>query len=935
MLRNFLWITLWALPWAAPSFSQPGGTHIVDSLLQQVKVAESDSAKWHAMFKLSQYYGTNDLDAAVQTALQSLEFARAHLPDRIPRSLNNVGLHLMNKGEFDKAMTYFFDVLEAGKTYNCQECIATTLGNIGIIFWKKKDHQKAEQYVLQALEKQRALKDTMSTVRNLNNLGLIYTETGESEKAAQAFEEALGLLDAKGSTEFLGNVLNNLGNLYYYTGKYEKAQEYYTRTIHLSQKTGDNSSLILGYINSGWALMAAEKYREAINFIDVGEKLARKIKNDDYLANAYGSKADAYKGMGDFKNAFAYLEKYVQLKDTLSARLNSQTVAELETKYQIQQKEAQLARQQLEIQRQTNLRNITLATAAAVLLALFGLFQYLRSRQKIRRKEAELAAGRAEAAARLEHLEAEKLREMNQVKSTFFANISHEFRTPLTLLLSPLEQMINGSFRGDSQKYYRIMHRNASRLLNLVNQLLDLSKLESGKLHLSASEGDLGRFVGAVVGSFESLAVRQQVDLKIDTPGLPATCFFDRDKVEKILVNLVSNAFKFTSEGGKVKVAITMADDTATITVEDTGIGIPAGQLPHLFERFTKSSPSEVQAGSGIGLALTKELVELHGGTLAVKSEEGKGTAFTVTLAVGTAFFKKEEITVTPPEPLEREPYQQNIEARQKEEIPVETSWAGSLFGGAAGEEKPLLLLAEDNPDVRAYIAEMLAGDYNIIQAVNGKVGLEKAIEHIPDLVITDVMMPEMDGTAFCRQLKSNEKTSHIPIIMLTARAEQADKLEGLETGADDYLVKPFDATELQLRSANLVKQRRNLQAYYSSRLTYFSPSKVVEAESMDDAFLHRIREAVEANLEDETFSVVELAAHISMSRSQLHRKLTALTGFSPNQVIRNMRLERAKQLLEANAGTVSEVAFRCGFNSHAYFSKCFKDYFGRTPGEV
>lgn len=909
--------------------------------MQRLQMAENDSATWLALFDLSQLFAQSNVDSAILIAKQSLELAEEKLPGHLPRSLNNVGLQYMNKGEFDNATEYYFRALEAAKKQDCITCSATTLGNVGIIFWKKKDLVKAEQYFKMALEELEVAKDSQAIIRTLNNLGLVYTEKQQLDKAEAVYNQAVVLLDNMKSTYALGMIYNNLGNISYQRGNYAGAMDFYQKSAVTSEKSGDNQSRFLGILNAGWASLAMNDAAKAIGFFDRAERLATELKNDDQRQSAYGSKADAYKALGDFEKAFAYLERYTLLKDTIGASLNSRQIAELETKYQTQQKEAQLAKQQLEIQHQTNIRNITLAVTAAVLLALFGLFQYFRSRQKIRQKEAELAAEKAEAAAQLERVESEKLREMNQVKSTFFANISHEFRTPLTLIISPLEQMIGGSFQGDFQKYYRIMHRNGKRLLDLVNQLLDLSKLESGKLNLELKEGDLGKFASAIAWSFESLALQQQVALKVEVPEGPSLCFFDPDKVEKILVNLLSNALKFTGEGGQVELRLTIDDlpvphnggtspkSQSLIVIRDTGIGIPTAQMAHLFERFYHTKQSEVQAGSGLGLALTKELVELHGGTIEAKSEEGRGTEFRVTLEIGDLRFMNNNLIMQHEQAVPK----QIIEGIAPIQHPKSIAEKPVIIPHSS-VETPILLIAEDNADVREYVKEQFKNKYQVIEAENGKAGMEKAIEQMPDLVITDVMMPEMDGTEFCKQLKTNEKTSHIPVIMLTARAEQADRLEGLETGADDYLVKPFDAKELQVRVANLIEQRRKLQEHFSRTLTHFTPSKV-EAESMDAAFLRRIRKAVEENLDDETFSVVELGSKVSMSRSQLHRKLSALTGFSPNQVIRNMRLERAKQLLQAKAGNASEVAFMCGFNSSAYFSKCFKDYFGMTPSEL
>ncbi|HQW26683.1 MAG TPA: response regulator, partial [Saprospiraceae bacterium] len=407
-------------------------------------------------------------------------------------------------------------------------------------------------------------------------------------------------------------------------------------------------------------------------------------------------------------------------------------------------------------------------------------------------------------------------------------------------------------------------------------------------------------------------------------------CYFDRPKLESMLSNLISNAFKFTGEGGKVKVTEEKRGTNTIFTITDTGIGMSPQQVEHLFDRFSQTTVSELQHGSGIGLALARELAILHGGDISVQSEEGRGSVFTLTVRTDKDFFKADEIT-NEAIPIMTEPPNNHLPAElSKSEMVTPTSMHEALNS----TDMPVVLVVEDNPDVRVYISDIISGTYKVVTAEHGKIGLEKALDQLPDLIITDIMMPEMDGTQLCRHLKENEKTSHIPVVMLTARADQADRLEGLNTGADDYLIKPFQAQELLARVKNLIEQRRKLQAYYRKTISGFAMPPG-EEQSLEAKFLGKVRASVEDNLDDENFSVVELGKIVGMSRSQLHRKLTALTGFSPNEVIRNMRLEYARSLLKANSGTVSEIAYRSGFSSPAYFVKCFREYFGQTPGEI
>ncbi len=514
------------------------------------------------------------------------------------------------------------------------------------------------------------------------------------------------------------------------------------------------------------------------------------------------------------------------------------------------------------------------------------------------------------------NMELENAKQIAELRKQLYTNITHEFRTPLTLIISPLQEMIAGRFKGNMQQYQKIMLRNAERLLQLINQLLDLSKLEAGELRVQASESDVVQFTRAIAMSFESLALRKQIDFQLDLSPNPIPAWFDRDKMEKVLTNLLSNAFKFTSEEGRIRVLVRQQEKQVHISVEDNGIGIPAEQLPHIFKRFYQvEQPSMRQLeGSGVGLALTREIVELHGGTIHVQSKENEGSRFDLYFPIdGLQFSAQEKIQATRPT---------KTVATAKTSLPHIPDFTSN--------NSRILLVVEDNADVRRYVVEQLQDRYQVLEAEHGKAGLELALTHIPDLIISDVMMPEMDGIELCKRLKQNEKTSHIPIIILTAKADRTDRLEGLQIGADDYLTKPFDSEELQLRATNLVQQRQQLIERFSKiGSVAIRPVKPV---SPEEIFLQKAVKIVRERMEDEEFGVVELADALLMSRHQLHRKIKALTDKSPSVFIRSLRLQAAKDLLQQGEYNVSEVAFRLGFNSLAYFSKCFAQEFGQPP---
>lgn len=532
------------------------------------------------------------------------------------------------------------------------------------------------------------------------------------------------------------------------------------------------------------------------------------------------------------------------------------------------------------------------------------------------------------------HEQAERLREIDVQKSHFFANISHEFRTPLTVILGHLDRLMHKD-GVQHLRDYTVMDRNARRLLHFINQLLDLSKIEAGGMTLRAANTDIVAFVKRTTASLTSYAQHKGIDLTFngaspDSAGQsPVFAHFDHDKIEKVLVNLISNALKFTPHGGSVDISLSSGHavedvQCVEISVKDTGTGIPASKLPYVFDRFYQvedySRPG--YEGTGIGLALVKELVELHHGSVAVQSTDGEGTTFTVRLPLGSAHLDEGEIVKD----------DDRIETHDLKVYPdLETLIPEEPVVSETSDESRVLVV-EDNADLRNFIREQLTEEYTIIQADNGRDGVRKAEDFMPDLIISDIMMPEMDGYKLCRAIKTNEKTNHIPVILLTAKATTENKLEGLESGADDYLMKPFNPQELQVRVRNLIQIRKQLREKFSSEML-LKPTEVT-VPSQQKVFLERVTAIIENHLAEEEFSVETLAAEIGMSRSQLHRKLKALTNKGPNELIRSFRLQRAAELIRKDAGSLAEIAYQVGFGSQAYFTRSFGEEFGMSPSE-
>ncbi len=527
---------------------------------------------------------------------------------------------------------------------------------------------------------------------------------------------------------------------------------------------------------------------------------------------------------------------------------------------------------------------------------------------------------------RMKMLESERLKELDEVKTKIYSNITHEFRTPLTIILGMADQILERPAKMLNEGMYMIK-RNGQNLLHLVNQMLDLSKIEAKAMSVNYYQGEMIAYLRYLFHTFNSLAESKNITLEFHTGIDELFMDIDPEKLMQILSNLMSNAVKYTPEGGKIQMAAgthkTKEKNELIIKVKDNGMGIPAEKIPYIFDRFYKieDQPSGKSAGTGIGLALTKEMTALLQGTIQVQSDIKNGTEFTITLPVtNNAEFEKD---------IDPARLKSSMSWMLPEEIPA---YAETRGDNEEGDPFPILLIVEDNPDVIRYLESILGAEYRIKTATNGQEGLDIALDCVPDIVISDVMMPGMSGFILCEKLKTDERTSHIPVILLTALAADAKKLEGLETGADDYLVKPFNDTELKVRTRNLIEQRRNLREHFTRNIS-ISP-KEITVTSADERFLIRAMDVIEAQLSNPDFGVDIFGKEVGMSHSQLYRKIHALTNLAPVDLIRTIRLRRAASLLQQKFGTISEIAYETGFSSPSYFSDCFRKQFGKSPTE-
>ena len=571
--------------------------------------------------------------------------------------------------------------------------------------------------------------------------------------------------------------------------------------------------------------------------------------------------------------------------------------------------------------------------ALGVLAVIVGVvfYQKLKTRRLLQRQK-ELEQNVQERTRTIQNqskklqFQAEELIELNKTKSKFMANISHELRTPLTLILNTMERgEVNDSKDSKTFTYdnfdVKIVQRNAHRLQQLIEQLLDLSKLEAGKMSLKSNQGDFYKYLQELTLSFQPLAENKNIQLSFFSELDDCELYFDRDKMDKVIYNLLGNALKFSPKGANVDVMLFKEKNEVIFKIKDTGIGIPEKDLPLVFDRFYRGEFKDEYAyeGTGLGLALVKDFVEIHSGKIEVKSQIGKGTTFTIYLPLGNVHLQSNEIIPTTEDKIILQ--NQPIVGSQLEDNLIPTN----------DEEAPILLIIEDNEDLLYHHQQIFQNDYQLLLARDGQEGIEMAVEHLPDVIVCDVMMPKRNGYEVCQILKLDEKTNHIPVILLTAKADQKEKLEGLMVGADEYLTKPYDQKELDVRLKNLLTHQKLIREKFNLQVDYSIPETKVKTPQQQ--FIEQCKSIVETNFSNPNFGVEEWSNELHMSRSQLFRKVKTIMGTTPMHFLRTYRLEKAKELLNQFVGNGSEVAYMVGFNNPNYFFKCFKDEYGMTVG--
>lgn len=762
-----------------------------------------------------------------------------------------------------------------------------------------------------------ALEDA-NVIGSIESINLVYIQLADIHQLIGDFPNAIKFIELAFNYYSKQENVKRVSRLYliktaYYLGVDSinmANQTHLDRIAYLSTTDNTFEKADAAYYYGNFLRNYLSDWEKAILYLEKAKKYYQEIKIEKFETYHRCIRDLAFCNfeLGNYKQSSVYYKDAYDLKIELLEKFNRSSSKILEAKYQTEKKEKEigLLKSQNALAEQQKKTQRYFLSGGIGIMAITGLFFFILYRNTQRTSK--------------------RLKELDRAKSNFFANISHEFRTPLTLIAGPIQkQLLKDDLTDEERISFEMMDRNSNRLISLVGELLDISKIETGSLKLKVSKNKILPFIGSLADGFTFSLAQHKINFASNISSHETISWFDKDVLEKIVINLLSNAIKYTPIKGSITCDAMIKNKQLHFEVKNTGEGIKNEDLKKVFERFYQVN--EDKQGVGLGLALVKELVTLHKGSITVESKPNELTTFTVVIPIDKDHFNEHEMV-----------FNTEFKAPENKSVLKETFIVNhnndfDLIGDSLmNTDKPVLLIIDDNADIRSYLSDLFKNTFSIFEATNGQEGVEFAFEYIPDFIISDLMMPVKSGIELCNELKSDERTGHIPIFLLTAKAGEENEKEGIISGADAYITKPFNEELLILKVNKLLENRKKLQDRYNHE-GFLNP-KDIAANSMDELFLERVIAVLKDKLIESSFNTEVFGIAIGMSRMQLHRKLKALTGLSTSEFIRSQRLKLAVQTLRKANINISQVGYSVGFNDHAYFSKCFKETYHCTPSE-
>ncbi|MBQ4366735.1 MAG: response regulator [Muribaculaceae bacterium] len=862
------------------------------------------------------YRNSSRFEDAIAAHNRCLELA-VELADTIEavRALNNLGTDFRRLGILDNATTYHYRALLCCEQYSdktsdeARKNRVVSLNGLGNIYMTMENYTAADSVLRAALEGERALGSALGQAINYANLGSIMEHHGRMDSAWVYYRKSLELNTEAGSDLGISLCHMHFGRLYEKSGQYDRAVGEYQIAYNLLRQNSDSWH----WLETCQALAQVHIKRndlgQARRYVAMADSIATQINSLEHQAAINDLLYQIADKQGDSKQALKYYISSRQMQDSLLGTQKVNQMHNLRVKFVRDRSQSEIDSINRLYTTEHHAKNMFIVMTVLILLLAAGAIGFLVYSLRMRARHQQLMA------------------HMENVRADFFTNVTHEFRTPLTVILGVAQEM-NAVTQTDPKTVRaqaQTIIRQGNNLLDLVNQLLDISKVQSAVGTPDWRTGDIVAFIGMIVDSYLELCRTKRIDISFASREPSVTMDFVPHYVKRVMSNLIANAVKFTPTYGQILLTSRREKDHLHLTVADTGMGIDPVDLPHIFETFYQSqSNSKVSAGTGVGLSLARQMVMAMNGSIDVHSRPGEGTVFEISLPLKHGDGTWKAVDALPVKPVET-----LVDDNTQTDPPVDDDRTDDL---------PHILVVEDHTDVAGYIGQQLHDKYIVSYAQNGREALSKATECVPDLIVTDLMMPEMDGYELCRQVRASEVLCHIPIVVVTARATEADRIAGIAAGADAYLLKPFNSEELRVRISKLLEQRRVLRAVFAQDYTDSDYNPNEPFTSSDRKFLDHLIDIVNREIElgsQGHIDIDHIAFEMSMSTSQLRRKVLAITGLNTMSYVNQVRMSKAKHLLEEDMEMpIGEVAERCGFYDMAHFSRMFKQQHGITPSQ-
>ncbi|MFI5203321.1 MAG: tetratricopeptide repeat protein [Flavobacteriales bacterium] len=846
-----------------------------DSLAHGYRVApSSQKATW--LNKMAIRAQSFSPDSSIRLAKQALRLARYYKNEKEQIvSYKVLGEGYQYLSDFQRSVSYYLDGIKIAERVKNQALLASLYNGLGVDFYYMGDYKKAIDYMNKSAAMKLKLGDESSYAMILTNLGGVLHSLGKHDSAMHVLRNVEHVLIKNKTVVSLTSLYNSIGSIQQVGFKsLDSALFYYAKSLEIAEKNKLTEHEATAHHNLGGVYKDMGKHQRAIFHLQKALQLSRSIRRNSLTLGIYRTLTETYDALGDYNQALRYQTMQLNLRDSIFQEEKQLSVEQMETRYRAAKKDEQIQRQQARMQHDKakaesdkNRFNTVLFIALLLLLVAVAVAVYFWLRKNAEEK-------------------------LEKEKSKIYQNIVHEIRTPLTLINGPLQNIKKKLSDTDSQEDIKLIERNSGRLINLVTELLDVAKLENKQFKVSYQFGNPTVLVNDIISAFKQEANAKEIKLEFSSGNENQSVEFPANVLEKITANLISNAVKYCHKGNVVTVILAYTKEKIQLGVEDNGPGIAFSEQSKVFNRFYRSKQHINMSGTGIGLSMVKELTELVNGSIVLNSKPGEGTRMEVAIPLQKAQPKKEETEIN--------------------------------------DEWPSILVVEDDIDVAAFTERTLNDTFNVHRATNGKEGLQYCIECIPDIILTDIMMPVMDGIEMITEIKKNELTAHIPVVIFSAKGSAESRIEGLQSGADGYLPKPFNPDELKLLINNMLLTLQKNKKEFEHGLKKEIPYK--ERLKGTNVYLGKIVDQIIAHIENTEYSVNELADDMCVSRSQLHRNIKSITGHSTTYLIKLVRIEKAKDMLKAHDGNITEIAYACGFASQSYFTRTFSEIVGVPP---